>query len=93
MLFISTIRPDFYILVYMNSVLVQLDAETMAQLDQVAPPRNRARTEFIRRAIKAALHRSEFDRIRDAYLLQPDSAAEADDWSDPLEWKPESTQE
>ena len=50
----------------MKSVLVQLDDETMAHLDHLAPPRNRARTEFIRRAIKAALHRSEFDRIRES---------------------------
>ena len=54
----------------MKSVLVQLDNETLAQLDQVAPPRNRARSEFIRRAIKSALHRSEFDRIRESFHEQ-----------------------
>ena len=77
----------------MKGISVQLDDETMAQLDQVAPPRNRARSEFLRRAIKSALHRSEFDRMRDAYLLQPDSVEDGDDWGDPLEWKPESTAE
>lgn len=78
----------FYILIYMKSILVQLDDETMAQLEQVAPAKKRARTEFIRQAIKSALDRSEFDRIREGYRLQPDSADEADDWSDPLEWNP-----
>jgi len=48
---------------YMKGVSVRLDDETMAQLDQVAPPRNGARAEFIRLAIKAAIIRSEFERI------------------------------
>jgi hypothetical protein len=67
----------------MKSVLVQLDDETMAQLDQVAPSRNRQRTEFIRRAIKGALHQNEFDRMRDSYLRDPQVFADGGDWDDP----------
>lgn len=81
----------FYILVYMKSILVQLDDETMAQLEQVAPAKKRARTEFIRQAIKSALHRNEFDLMREAYLKQPQEMDDGGDWDDPLEWNPEGT--
>lgn len=79
----------FYIVIYMKNVLIQLDDELVAELEKAAPASKRERSEFIRQAIRNELHRSEFDRMRDAYLLQPDSAEEADDWSDPLEWNPE----
>jgi predicted transcriptional regulator len=62
------------------SILVQFDDATMRRLNEVAPPAKRQRTEFIRRAVKDAIRRQEFARIRAAYLRQPDSAAEADDW-------------
>ena len=77
----------------MKNVLIQLDDETMAQLEEVAPARNRARTEFIRRAIKAALHRSEFDRMRESYLKVPQEFADGGDWDDPLAWNPMSPPE
>jgi predicted transcriptional regulator len=76
-------------MVYMKSVLVQLDDETLKELDRIAPPEKRARAEFIRRAIKDALHRSEFDRIREAYLKQPDESLSGDLWPNPEEWRPE----
>ena len=63
----------------------------MAQLDRVAPPGNRARTEFIRSAIKAALHHIEFDRIRKSYLREPKVFQEGGDWADPLEWNPQAS--
>ena len=69
---------------------MQLDDETSAQLDQVAPPCNGARAEFIRRAIKAAILRSEFDRIRESYLREPQVFEDGGDWDDPLEWKPKA---
>jgi hypothetical protein len=31
--------------------------------------------------------REEYEQIREAYLRQPDSAAEADDWSSAEDWK------
>ena len=34
-----------------------------------------------------AIRRHEEDRIRAAYLRQPDSAADADDWPNAEEWK------
>lgn len=79
----------FYIVVYMKTVLIQLDDELVAELEKAAPASERERSEFIRQAIRNELHRSEFDRIDEAYRRQPDSADEADDWSDPLEWNPE----
>jgi hypothetical protein len=53
----------------------------MRRLNQVAPSAKRQRTEFIRRAVKDAIRRQEFARMRAAYLQKPDSAAETDDWS------------
>jgi hypothetical protein len=53
----------------------------MRRLNQVAPSAKRQRTEFIRRAVKDAIRRQEFARMRAAYQQKPDSAAEADDWS------------
>ncbi|MBI2687722.1 MAG: hypothetical protein HYX27_15535 [Acidobacteria bacterium] len=72
----------------MKSVLVQLDDETMAQLNEVAPPASRARTKFIRRAIKEALLRSEFDRMEEAYRREPQEFVDGGDWDDPLPWEP-----
>jgi predicted transcriptional regulator len=63
------------------SILVQFDDATMRRLNEVAPSAKRQRTEFIRRAVKDAIRRQEFARMRAAYLRQPDSAADADDWS------------
>ena len=44
--------------------------------------------EFIRTAIRKAIREIEEERMRRAYLAQPDSGAEADDWSNAEEWKP-----
>lgn len=73
----------------MRSVLIQLDDELGSELEKVAPAKKRERSAFIRRAIWKTLYRVESDRMDEAYRLQPDSADEADDWSDPLEWNPE----
>jgi predicted transcriptional regulator len=62
-------------------VLFQLDDATYNALNRIAPAAKRQRTEFIRRAIKEALRRREYARMREAYDKHPDSAAEADDWS------------
>lgn len=72
----------------MPSILVQLDAATLRSLDKIAPPAKRQRAEFIRQAVKDAIRKREYDQIREAYLRQPDSAADADDWSSAEEWKP-----
>ncbi len=69
----------------MRSVLVQLDNETYRALNKV-PPAQRKRIEFIRKAIKDAIRREEYRKIRRAYEAQPDSSADADDWSNPEEF-------
>ena len=72
----------------MKSLLVQIDETTFRSLNRVAPTAKRQRAEFVRAAIRKAIREAEEEHMRKAYLAQPDSAAEADDWSNPEEWKP-----
>src|SRR5262249_32616871 len=69
------------IIVCMPSILIQLDDATYKALNQIAPAAKRKRTEFIRQAVKEAIRKQEYERIREAYRKQPDSAAGGDDWS------------
>jgi predicted transcriptional regulator len=71
----------------MRSVLIQLDDATYNALNRIAPSAKRQRSEFIRRAMKDAIRRHEYARMREAYRKHPDSAAEADDWSNCEEFK------
>jgi len=71
----------------MKSVLIQLDEVTYRALNRVAPAVQRQRAEFVRRALRKAIREAEEERTRLAYLRQPDSEAEADDWSSAEEWK------
>ena len=41
-----------------------------------------------RAAIRKSRREAEEEQVREAYRVQPDSAAEADDWTNPEEWKP-----
>jgi metal-responsive CopG/Arc/MetJ family transcriptional regulator len=54
-------------------------------LNRIAAKRQRA--EFVRTAIRKAIRETEEERTRRAYLEQPDTEAEADDWSSAEEWK------
>jgi metal-responsive CopG/Arc/MetJ family transcriptional regulator len=72
----------------MKSLLVQIDEPTLRALNRVAPAAKRQRAEFVRAAIRKAIRESEEERMRKAYLAQPDSEVEADDWSNAEEWKP-----
>jgi metal-responsive CopG/Arc/MetJ family transcriptional regulator len=72
----------------MPSILIQLDDSTLKSLNKMAPAAKRQRAEFIRQAVKDAIRKREYEQIREAYLRQPDSAADADDWSSAEEWKP-----
>jgi predicted transcriptional regulator len=72
----------------MPSVLIHLDAATSKALERIAPARKRMRADFIREAVKEAIRNHEYARMREAYRLQPDSAAEADDWSSAEEFQP-----
>ena len=71
----------------MKSFLIQLDDQTLEALNRVAEPGKRKRSEFVRHAIRKAIRQAEYDSIREAYRKQPDSAAEADDWSTAEEFK------
>jgi metal-responsive CopG/Arc/MetJ family transcriptional regulator len=72
----------------MKSFLVQIDEQTLQALDRVAAPGKRMRSEFVRQAIRKAIREAEYAAMRDAYRRQPDSAADADDWSTAEEYRP-----
>ena len=57
----------------MKSVLIELDDDVAARLEQVAPGRSRRRSEFIRNAIREALWHLEEQATAEAYRRQPDS--------------------
>ncbi len=65
----------------MKALLVQLDEQTLAALNRVAPPGKRQRSEFVRQAIRKAIRQAEYRAMREAYRKNPDSALDADDWS------------
>jgi predicted transcriptional regulator len=71
----------------MPQVLIHFDDATLKAIDRIAPAAKRKRADFVRRAVKDALFRAETDRMREAYLLNPDSAEGADSWELPEEWK------
>ncbi len=71
----------------MHSILIHLNDATFRALNAIAPAAKRLRMEFIRKAIKEAIGKQEFERMREAYLRQPDSASEADDWSNAEEYR------
>lgn len=64
------------------------DELTLKSLNKIAPAAKRQRAEFIRQAVKEAIRKREYEQIREAYLKQPDSAADAGDWASVEEWKP-----
>ena len=75
----------FYILLYMKSVLIEIDNDTAARLDHVAPSRSRRRSEFIRNAIRRALWELEEQATAEAYRRQPDAPAA---YLDAEAWEP-----
>lgn len=72
----------------MPSILIQIDEPLLKALNKVAPAAKRKRAEFIRNAVRETIRRHEYEQIREAYLRQPDSVTDADDWSNAEEWKP-----
>lgn len=46
------------------------------------------RAEFIRAAIRKAVYEADQERMRQAYLKQPDIETATDDWRGAEEWKP-----
>jgi len=69
----------------MKQVLVEIDDQTAAELERVAPARSRQRSEFIRRALRRALWDEEERRTREAYLRNPD--AESAPYFEPQAWE------
>ena len=61
----------------MKQLLIELDDETVAKLERVAPARSRRRSQFIRSAVSRALWEIEERATAEAYRRQPDSAADA----------------
>lgn len=72
----------------MPSILVNLDARLLKELDQVAPPGQRRRAGFILEAVRDAIRRVEYERMNEAYRRQPDREPIADEWSNLEAWKP-----
>jgi metal-responsive CopG/Arc/MetJ family transcriptional regulator len=72
----------------MKFLLIQLDEATYRALNRVAPPAQRQRAEFVRRALRNAIREAEEERTRLGYLRQPDSETEAEDWCTAEQWKP-----
>ena len=69
----------------MKQLLIEVDEEVAAKLEQVAPGRTRGRSEFIRNAIRQALWQIEEEATAEAYRRQPDSPADA--YLDPRAWE------
>lgn len=67
-------------------MLIELDDDIAARLEQVAPGRSRRRSEFIRMAVRRALWELEERATALAYQRLPDSAG--DEHVDPAVWEP-----
>ncbi len=74
-----------YIVINMKSFLIEIDDETAAKLERVAPARSRRRSEFVRSAIRKAIWVLEEQATRRAYEQDPDS--EDDIYYDPAVWE------
>ena len=72
----------------MKSIRIELDEATYKALNQIAPTAKRLRAQFIRDALREAIRHAEYVEIRRAYVAQPDSESEADDWSTAEEYRP-----
>lgn len=71
----------------MSSILIHLDEPTLELLNRATSSAKRKRAQFIRDAIRRAAIEAEEARTREAYLRNPDSESEADDWSNAEEFK------
>jgi len=77
---------ELYILDHMKQVLIELEDETLARLERVAPARSRRRSEFIRSAVNRALWELEEQATGEAYRRLPDTSADA--YQDAAVWEP-----
>jgi hypothetical protein len=67
----------------MKQILIQLDDETAALLEKVAPGKSRKRSEFLRGAIARILQETLEASTRKAYARWPDQppAVRVEDWA------------
>ena len=70
----------------MNQIIVELDDRTLTRLNQVAPPKARKRSEFIRAAIRRALDERMEEEMDRSYAKTPQDVTEVD--LDPDTWEP-----
>lgn len=70
---------------YMKQLLIEIEDDVAAKLEQVAPGRSRRRSAFIRDAIRRALWELEEAATAEAYRQQPDSAADV--YFEPTVWE------
>jgi metal-responsive CopG/Arc/MetJ family transcriptional regulator len=70
----------------MKQILIEIEDDVAAQLEQVAPGRSRRRSEFIRTAIRRALWELEEKATAEAYRRYPDAASNA--YVDASVWEP-----
>jgi metal-responsive CopG/Arc/MetJ family transcriptional regulator len=72
----------------MKPFRIQLDEQTLAALNLVAPRGKRQRSEFVRQAIRRAIRQAEYRAMREAYRKQPDSSLDVDNWSTTEKYTP-----
>jgi predicted transcriptional regulator len=67
----------------MKQIMIQLDDATAAELEKIAPGKNRKRSQFLRAAIARVVHERLELATREAYEKWPDEAppAEPSDWA------------
>jgi predicted transcriptional regulator len=70
---------------HMKQLLIEIEDDVAAKLEQVAPGRSRRRSAFIRDAIRRALWEIEETATAEAYRRLPDSAADV--YFDPKVWE------
>ena len=70
----------------MPQVLVNFDTATLQAIERILPATKRRRAEFIRAAVKDAIRKYEYERMTEAYRRQPDTVADADDWTNAERW-------
>jgi hypothetical protein len=70
----------------MKQVILELNEETAAELERVAPGHARQRSAFLRAAIRRALDAAAEERMAAAYRSQPDGSEPA--YLDPEAWQP-----
>ena len=77
--------PNVVILVYMKQVILDLDDTTAAELERIAPSRERKRSAFLRAAVRRAIDDALERQTEAAYRRVPDSTEpwyfDADAWA------------